>query len=80
MNDLVDVAGLGRQQQHAKNRAEALHRHGHRNDQFASFSDPDDRTAPSGQCIHHLGIDRSVSARRLAVKRQIGALEEPIEP
>jgi hypothetical protein len=63
-----------------ENRAEALHRHRHRNDQLARFGDPDDRAAPSGQRIHHLGIDRSVSARRLAVKRQIGALEEAVEP
>jgi hypothetical protein len=77
MDDLVDVACLGRQQQDPEHRAEALDRHGHRHDQLALFGDPDDRAAATGQRIHHLGIDRAVGTRRLAVERQVTALEKP---
>jgi hypothetical protein len=80
MNDLVDVAGLGGKQQDAEHRTEALDRHSHRHDQLALFGDPHHRAAATGQSIHHLGIDRAVGTRRLAVERQITALEKPVEP
>ena len=44
-HDLVDVAALGRQQQHAEHGAEALDRHGHRDDLLALLGDAHDRVA-----------------------------------
>ena len=42
VDDGVDVAGLGRQEERAVDRAVALDRHGDRDDQLAALGDPDD--------------------------------------
>jgi hypothetical protein len=80
VDDLVDIACLGGEQQHAEYGTETLHRDRHGNDQLALFGDTHDRTAHAGERVHHLRIDRPVAARRFLVKRQIARLQQPVEP
>jgi hypothetical protein len=78
-DDLVDVAGLRRQQQHAEHGAETLDRDRHGNDQLALFGDAHDGAAHAGQRVHDFGIDRAVAARRFLVERQVARLQQRLK-
>ena len=76
---LVDIAGLGRQQQYTEHGAKPLHRNRDGNDEFALVGRADHRAASACQRGQHLRIKRSVSARLLLVDRQIGPLNQPVQ-
>ena len=76
-DDLVDVAGFGRQQQHTQHRPEALHRHCNRDDRIAASGAAGLAAGAAGQRCHHLTIGGAVTVRRLYIKRQV-ALPEPV--
>ena len=74
-DDRVDVAALRRQQQRAAHRAEALHRHGDRDDGLAARSDAHDARARACRAPRDLGQASAVRSGR-SPRRPAGRFAE----
>src|SRR5689334_9283176 len=79
MHDIVDIAGLRRQQQHAEYGPETLDRYRNRNDELALFRRADNCAADARQRIHHFWIDGAVTTWRFLVNRKIAWLQRLVE-
>ena len=65
LHHVVDIGALRRQHQRAAHRAEALHRHRHRNDNVAALVDPHHAGVLAVQGLRHFGIALAVVRGRV---------------
>ena len=80
LDHVVDVGALGREHERAAHGAEALHRHGDRDDDVAALVDAHHAGVLAVQGLGHFGIALAVLRAEFVIERKIAAPEPGAQP